>query len=101
MKHVKGMTHLVKDVKAQVNGECARIRTSQETMNLVTTVTDMKYFNLNSMTGTVCEGTDEVCEGTDESKMCEDPHVPGNCEPGDDSDRYEILQLKQYDRHSL
>ena len=80
MKHVKGVTHLV---KAQVNGECARIRTSQETMNLVTAATDMKYFNSNSMTGTVCEGTDEC-------RMCKDPHVPGNYEPCDDSEGYEI-----------
>ena len=51
-----------------------------------------------------CERYDTLgggCEGTGEWRMCEDPHVPGNYEPGDDSDRYEILQLKQYDRHSL
>ena len=59
----------------------------QETMNLVTTVTDMKYLNLNSMTGTVCEGTDEC-------RMCKDPHIPGNYEHGDGSDGHEILELE-------
>ena len=48
-------------VKAQMNAECARIRTSQETMNLVTTVKDMKF---------ELEQYDRVCEGTDECSMC-------------------------------
>ena len=42
------------------------------------------------MTGTVCEGTDEC-------RLCKDPRVPGNYEPGDGSDGHEILELEQYD----
>ena len=40
---------------------CARLRMSQETMNLATTEDNRMKLS-----------------------MCEDPHVPGNYEPGDD-----------------
>ena len=48
------------------NCVCARIRTSQETMNLVTTKDN--WMSLS---------------------MCENPHVPGNYEPGDDRRQHE------------
>ena len=56
-----------------MNAECARIRTSQETMNLVTTVKDMKYLGLNSMTESVKAQMNAACavdmdESTDKDR---------------------------------
>jgi len=60
-------------VKAQMNRECARIRTSQEAMNLVTTVKDMKYLSLSSMTESVKAQMNAACavdmdESTDKDR---------------------------------
>ena len=54
------------EVYDEQNWVCARIRTSQETMNLVTTKDN--WMSLS---------------------MCENPHAPGNYEPGDDRRQHE------------